>query len=166
MSEPESQENPPPPFRWNPKVVQMVALVMVALALPLTIAIYGIRDIRKASETTVDATGLRTVLENIVDEKWKAPVLEGAFHAVGRDVPDGDACVKAGDALQSLVRDSGGSVLTPEKIEAGGTRWLVQIPADRAAAFEARLGSAGYSEPVGKRSGDPVIYAVEIRIAP
>lgn len=166
MSEPESQENPPPPFRWNPKVIQMVALVMVALALPLTIAIYGIRDIRKASETTVDATGLRTVLENIVDEKWKAPVLEGAFHAVGRDVPDGDACVRAGDALQSLVRDSGGSVLTPEKIEAGGTRWLVQIPADRAAAFEAQLGSAGYSEPVGKRSSDPVIYAVEIRIAP
>lgn len=166
MSEPESQENPPPPFRWNPKVIQMVALVMVALALPLTIAIYGIRDIRKASETTVDATGLRTVLENIIDEKWKAPVLEGAFHAVGRDVPDGDACVKAGDALQSLVRDSGGSVLTPEKIEAGGTRWLVQIPADRTAAFEARLGSAGYSAPVGKRSGDPVIYAVEIRIAP
>jgi hypothetical protein len=81
-------------------------------------------------------------------------------------VPDGDACVKAGDALQSLVRDSGGSVLTPEKIEAGGTRWLVQIPADRAAAFEARLGSAGFSEPVGKRSSDPVIYAVEIRIAP
>lgn len=166
MSDPESQENPPPPFRWNPKVIQMAALVMVALALPLTIAIYGIRDIRQASESTVDATGLRTVLENIVDEKWKEPVLEGGLQTAGRDVPDGEACVKVGDALQSLVRDNGGSVLTPEKIETGGTRWLVQIPADRATAFEARLASAGFSAPSGKRVGDPVIYAVEIRIAP
>jgi hypothetical protein len=166
MNEPESQENPQPPFRWNPKVIQMAGLVMVALALPLTIAIYGIRDIRKASETPDDSAGLRTVLENIVDEKWQAPVLEGAFRPVAREVPDGEACAKAGEALQSFVRDSGGSVLTPEKIESGGTRWLVQIPADRAEIFEAKLGSAGYTAPAGECSGDPVIYSIETRIAP
>ena len=166
MQEPETQEKPEPPFRWNPKVIQMAALVMVALALPLTIAIYGIRDIRKASESTADATGLRTVLENIVDEKWKAPVLEGAMLSSGLGVSDGDAALKAGEALQNLVRESGGSVLTSEKIESGGTRWLVQVPARRSSDFESGLAAAGFSPPVGARSGDPVFYAVEIRIAP
>ena len=43
---PDFEETPPPPFRWNGKVLQMVSLVLVALALPMTIAIYGIRDIQ------------------------------------------------------------------------------------------------------------------------
>jgi len=146
-------------------VIQVVALVMVALALPLTIAIYGIRDIRKASESTVDAAGLRSVLENIVDEKWQAPVLAGAFRSVGCEVPDGEACLKAGDALQNLVRESSGMVLAPEKIESGGTRWIIQIPANRSSAFESGLAGAGFSSPGGERNGDPVFYSVEIRIA-
>jgi len=68
---PDFKEAPQPPFRWNGKVLQMVSLVLVALALPMTIAIYGIRDIRKAAEPIPDAVGLRAVLENVVDETWQ-----------------------------------------------------------------------------------------------
>jgi len=163
---PSPEESPAAPFRWNAKVLQMVALVLMALALPLTIAIYGIRDIRKASQPAPEAEGLRAVLENVVDQKWQAPVLAGAVRSTSRDVPNGDACLKVGEDIQKLARDSGGMVLTPEKIESGGTRWLVQIPAAQKNAFESALAAMGFSPAMGEPKGDPVIYFIEIRIAP
>ena len=163
---PTPEETPAPPFRWNAKVLQMAALLLMALALPLTIAILGIRDIRKASQPAPEAEGLRSVLENVVDQKWQAPVLAGAVRTTACEVPNGDACLKSGDDIQKLARDSGGSVLAPERIESGGTRWLVQIPADRIAAFESSLAVMGFSPAIGEAQGDPVVYSIEIRIAP
>ena len=163
---PTPEETPAPPFHWNPKVLQMAALVMLALALPLTIAIYGIRDIRKASQPATEAEGLRSVLENVVDQKWQSPVLAGAVRTTARVVPNGDACLEVGNDIQNLARDSGGSLLAPERIETGGTRWLVQIPADRLAPFESSLAERGFSPVLGEAQGDPVIYSIEIRIAP
>lgn len=163
---PTPEESPAPPFRWNAKVLQMAALVMVALALPLTIAIYGIRDIRKASQPTPEAEGLRAVLENVVDQKWQAPVLAGAVRSASREVPDGAAALRFGDDIQKLARDSGGMVLSPEKIESGGTRWLVQIPANGKNAFESALAAMGFSPATSGSSDDPVFYSIEIRIAP
>jgi hypothetical protein len=162
---PDFEETPTPPFRWNGKVLQMVSLVLVALALPMTIAIYGIRDIRKASEPIPDAVGLRAVLENVVDQQWQAPVLEGAARISVREVPDGEACLKAGETIQNLVRNCGGVVLTPEKIESGGTRWLVQIPGDRVASFERGLVEAGFSNPKRDRAGESVFFSIEIPIS-
>lgn len=162
---PDFEETPQPPFRWNGKVLQMVSLVMVALALPMTIAIYGIRDIRKAAEPIPDAVGLRSILENVVDEQWQAPILEGAARISVREVPDGEACLKAGETIQNLVRNCGGVVLTPEKIESGGTRWLVQIPGDRVASFETELAEAGFSSPKGGRVGESVFFSIEIPIS-
>ena len=159
------KEAPPLPFRWNGKVLQMVSLVLVALALPMTIAIYGIRDIRKASEPIPDAGGLRAVLQNVVDQQWQAPILEGASRISVRKVPNGEACLKAGETIQNLVRNCGGVVLTPEKIESGGTRWLVQIPGDRVASFETELAEAGFSSPKGGRVGESVFFSIEIPIS-
>ena len=162
---PDFEETPQPPFRWNGKVLQMVSLVLVALALPMTIAIYGIRDIRKAAEPIPDAAGLRAVLENVVNEQWQAPVLEGAARISVREVPDGEACLNAGETIQNLVRNCGGVVLTPEKIESGGTRWLVQIPGDRVASFERHLVEAGFSSSNGDRAGESVFFSIEIPIS-
>jgi hypothetical protein len=160
------KEPPAGPFRWNAKVLQMVALVMVALALPLTIAIFGIRDIRIAVQPTPESPGLRAVLENVVNQNWQAPFLEGAVRSSLREVPDGNACLKIGEAVQKIARDSGGVVLTPEKIESGGTRWLVQVPANQKDAFETALAAMGFSSFTGVSKDDPVFYFVEIRIAP
>ena len=162
---PDFKEAPPLPFRWNGKVLQMVSLVLVALALPMTIAIYGIRNIRKSSEPIPDAVGLRAVLENVVDETWQTPVLESAARISVRELPDGEACLKAGETIQNLVRNYGGVVLTPEKIESGGTRWLVQIPGNRVASFETELAEAGFSSPKGGRRGEPVFFSIEIPIS-
>jgi hypothetical protein len=162
---PDFEESPTQPFRWNGKVLQMVSLVLVALALPMTMAIYGFREIRKASEPFPDAAGLRAVLENVVDEQWQAPVLEGAAPIFMCEVSDEEACLKAGETIQNVVRNSGGVVLTPEKIESGGTRWLVQIPGDRAVSFETELAEAGFSSPKGDRGGAPFFYSIEIPIS-
>lgn len=161
-----TEEPPAPPFRWNAKVLQMVALVLMALALPLTIAIYGIRDIRKATQPTPESPGLQAVLENVVNQNWQAPVLEGAVRSTSLVVPDGNACLKIGEDIQKLAKNSGGAVLTPEKIESGGTRWLVHVPANRKAGFESAIATMGFSSFAGESTGDPVFYSVEIRIAP
>jgi hypothetical protein len=163
---PVSEEMPTPPFRWNSKVLQIVALLIVALALPVTIAILGIRGLRNASSPAPEMDGLRGALETVVDSKWKEPFLEGAVRTATRAVANGDACLKTGDDVQVLARDCGGSVLAPERIEEGGTRWLVQVPADRKAAFEAGLAARGFSPVVGEAAGDPVFYSLEIRILP
>lgn len=163
---PVSEEMPAPPFRWNSKVLQMAALLMVALALPVTIAILGIRDIRKAAPPAPEAQGLREALETVVDSKWQAPFLEESVRTAVRNVPNGDACLKIGEDVRTLAGDCGGSVLTPERIEEGGTRWLVQVPADRKVAFESGLAARGFSAPAGEAAGDPVLYSLEIRILP
>ncbi len=161
---PVPEETPAPPFRWNSKVPQMVALLLVALALPVTVAIIGIRDIRKTPAPEVE--GLREALETVVDSKWKEPFLEGGFRTASLGVANGDACLKTGEDVQALARDCGGSVLAPEKIEEGGTRWLIQIPADRKAAFEDGLAARGFSPVAGGVPGDPVFYSIEIQILP
>ena len=163
---PTPEQMPASPFRWNAKVAQMVAVLMVALALPVTIAILGIRDLRKNSLPAPEVEGLRGALETVVDSQWKLPILEGLIRTSVREVPDGAACLQTGEDIQKLARDAGGTVLTPERIESGGTRWLVQVPADRKTAFEAGLATWGFSLPPGNAVGDPVFYAVEIRIAP
>lgn len=163
---PTPEQMPASPFRWNAKVAQMVAVLMVALALPVTIAILGIRDLRKNSLPAPEVEGLRGALETVVDSQWKPPILEGAIRTAFRKVPDGAACLRTGEDIQKLARDTGGTALTPERIESGGTRWLVQVPANRKNAFEAGLAARGFSLSPGVVAGDPVFYAVEIQIAP
>lgn len=163
---PMPEQMPASPFRWNTKVAQMVAVLMVALALPVTIAILGIRDLRKNALPSPEVEGLRGSLEAVVDSQWKPPVLEGTIRTTVREVPDGTACLKTGEDLQSIARNTGATVITPERIESGGTRWLVQVPADRKTDFESGLAAKGFTLPSGGMAGDPVFYAVEIRIAP
>ena len=143
------EETPQPPFRFNLKVVQVAALVLVALALPLTMAILGILDIRKSrsaanSEPAPEIPALRGALETAVDAQWTAPDLSGGTRKMVREVADGDTCLRVGDAVQELARKINATVLSPEKIEEGGTRWILQVPADQVAAFEAGLGELGF----------------------
>lgn len=163
---PTPEQRPESPFRWNTKVMQMVGVLMVALALPVSIAILGIRDLQKNSRPAPEVEGLRGSLENVVNSQWQPPVLEGAIRTALREVPSGEACLKIGEDVQKIARDAGGTVLTPERIESGGTRWLVQVPADQKTEFESGLAARGFSLPSGGMSDDPVFYAVEIRIAP
>jgi len=167
------ENHPRRPFQWNAKVVQLAALVLVALALPLTLVILGFRDMRKpavASELQSDAEldGLRGSLEKVVDSRWSAPVLESGTRRVVKEVPNGEDCLRIGNAVQEVAGKMNLTVVIPEKIESGGTRWLVQMPVGSVSAFELELGLLGFTglgATVPASSG-VVLYEVEIPIRP
>jgi len=168
-SDPENSEKQP--FRFNAKVAQVVVLVLVALALPLTLAILGLRDMRKPAESAAvesapEVEGLRGALETVVDSRWTAPVLDSGARRVVKEVANGDECLRVGNAVQEVARSMDLTVVIPEKIESGGTRWLVQMPAGRVSAFELELGLLGFTG-LGAASGastGSVLYEVEIPI--
>ncbi|MFM8364424.1 MAG: hypothetical protein ACKOAS_04660 [Verrucomicrobiota bacterium] len=167
-------ENPaPPPFRWNVRVVQVVVLVMVALALPLTLAILGFRDMRKpvvpsTEEPAPEMEGLRGALESTVDARWTAPVLDSGARRAVKEVANGEECLRLGNAVQEVAKKMDLTVVIPEKIESGGTRWLVQMPTGSVSTFELELGMLGFT---GLGGGTPsgtgvVLYEVEIPFRP
>jgi hypothetical protein len=171
MENSETENSERRPFRFNAKVAQVVALVMVALALPLTLAILGFRDMRKPAESAAvesapEVEGLRGALETVVDARWSVPVLDSGSRRVVKEVANGDECLRIGNAVQEVAKSMDLTVVIPEKIESGGTRWLVQMPAGRVSAFELELGLLGFTG-LGAAQGPPnetVLYEVEIPI--
>jgi len=170
MENPDPQETPVRPFRFNPKVVQMAALAMVALALPLTLAIIGFLDIRQSareaeSASTPEIPVLRGTLESVVDAQWTPPDLSAGTRKVVREVPDGEACLEVGESVGELAKNLGATILSPERIEEGGTRWIIQVPAGKVAGFNQGLRRLGFQGVEGApESGDSSLYEVEIPI--
>lgn len=170
MENPAPEETPKAPFQFNAKVVQMLALVLLALALPLTLVILGFRDIRQSARDMEAASApeipaLRQSLENVVNAQWTPPDLSAGTRKVVREVADGDACLALGESVGKLAENVGAVVLSPERIEAGGTRWIIQVPASQVAGFEdglRGLGFAGVEEAPG--GVETVLYEVEIPI--
>lgn len=166
-------ENPQRPFRFNPKVAQMAGLVLVALALPLTLAILGFRDMRQPTppanvEPAPEIEGLRGALETVVDSRWSAPVLDSGARRVVKEVANGDECLSIGNAVQEVAKKMQLTVVIPEKIESGGTRWLVQMPVANVSAFELELGLLGFTGlgTAPAAGAGVVLYEVEIPIRP
>ena len=79
---------PQPRFRFNVQVFQIFGLVIIALALPFTILILGLLDIRKntkpsgttiseaSTQTATEAPGLRATLDSIAESKLPMPALD------------------------------------------------------------------------------------------
>lgn len=162
-----------PPFRFNAKVAQFSILVLLALGLPMTVAILGFIEMRKAirhepQERTVEAAGLREALEHAVDSAWEMPTGLGGptnrFEAMSRS---GDECLLVGEKVKKAATRLGGSVITPERIEEGGTRWIIQLPAAKSQMFDATLEALGFQRLPSQASGtldDAVLYELDIRI--
>lgn len=173
MENSEPENTPPPPFRFNAKAVRMALLVMAALLLPLTLAIVGFRDMRQpvapaSAEPVAGNEGLRGALENVVDSRWSPPVLDSGARRVVKEVADGDECLRIGNAVQDVAKKMELAVVIPEKIESGGTRWLVQMPAANVSAFELEMGLLGFTG-LGAASGPGqgvILFEVEIPIRP
>jgi hypothetical protein len=168
MQNSDPEELPLRPFRFNAKVAQMAGLVLVALALPLTLAIIGFRDIRQSAREAGPApeiSALRGALETVVDAQWTPPDLSAGKRKVGLEVADGDACLGVGESVGSLAKTLGATVLSPEKIEEGGTRWTIQVPSGEVAAFEEGLKKLGFQGMADlPESQGSILYEVEIPI--
>ena len=162
-----------PPFRFNAKVAQFLILVLLALGLPMTVAILGFIEMRKAirhesQERTVDAAGLQEALEHAVDSVWEMPTGLGGptnrFEVISRS---GDECLRIGEKVKKVATLLGGSVITPERIEAGGTRWIIQLPTAQSRMFDETLESLGFQRLPSQASETPddaLLYELDIRI--
>ena len=87
-SEKTDPSEPQPRFRLNVQVFQIFGLVIIALALPFTILILGLLDIRKnnkpngttisegTTQVSTEAPGLRATLDSIAESKLPMPALD------------------------------------------------------------------------------------------
>jgi hypothetical protein len=174
-----SNYDSPPAFRINGKVVQFLMIILLALGLPITVAILGIIEMRKDRRPVVEVVdepssaepiGLRSVLEHAAENAWKAPEVLNAAGArtFKRMCPSGEACLELGDQIKAVAISLDGVAIAPERIEEGGARWLIQIPHKSAQAFEselARLGFLGNDTSASSSVDTNCLYVIEIRIA-
>ena len=127
----------PSTFRVNFRVIQMIALVLVALAVPLTLVVLGVQQIAAKSRASApDTAGLRVALEQAAEKSWKTPEV-----ADGRSIWHLAASVNASEtrsAVEESARKISGAVLLPPSVGAGDEeRLVVQIPCAEASRFEA-----------------------------
>ncbi len=126
----EPETEPRPPFRINRQVGQMIALLLLALALPITIIVLSVRGWAPRQPTPApEVVELRESVENIATEHFGAAQLsdgrrEVAFSGNKEEMKDRRALI------ESAAKKLGGSVLP------GETDWLVSVPDERAGEFE------------------------------
>lgn len=169
-SHPDGQQ---PPFRFNAKVAQFLVIVLLAMGLPIAVAVLGFLEMRKAlreesTETVVaEPPGLREALEHAADASWKPPAgLGSTATRFEQTCRTGTECLTLGERVKAVAIDLGGTVITPERIESGGTRWIVTIPASKSQEFDSALASLGFHLAVSAGISDngSAFYEIEIRI--
>lgn len=122
------------PFRLNPQVVQMLAVVLVALAVPLTVVILGLRQVSlRPSGPAPEIPELRASLEQVADQHLRpSGMMAGeaiVLHRASAELPD------VRRQIEVAAAKVGGSVIVSE-IPEGGVRLLVKVPASSAGDFE------------------------------
>jgi len=145
-------EEPLKKFRLNPHVFQIVGLLAVALALPITILVLGVvgiqkerRDARESLEPNpvTELSGLRLSLEAIADAKLSvapvsSPVRTFWLQAKSEEIVQ----KKRAELLDCFNRTRAGVVETGE---ATNPHWLVSLPTAEGRAFESELEKLGFT---------------------
>jgi hypothetical protein len=132
---PTFQVNPgPAPFRLNLQVVQMIAVVFLALAVPLALVVLGGREIffRKPSSPAPEVPELRASLESAASKALPPPAgLGGGRRFI---LESGASTAAHRDTVEKTAAELGGVVV--ESPLADGVRLIVQIPTASASRFE------------------------------
>jgi len=170
---------PEPKFRINPQVFQILGLLGVALALPITILILGINGIRKerlptaaaqpqTAESVAEVPGLRQSLESIANASLPVGAVDSPMRLFRlRPESPGQQTQKRAELLD-FFKKSGVPF-----VETGippADSWVVQVEATNAESFEKGLISIGWisDASAGKEGGEkyhtsrynPIIYKI------
>jgi len=149
----ESESLPPnPPFRPNRQVFVVLALLLLALALPITMVIIGTHGIPKDSPAPPDATALRQSVEGIAAQRFGEPKLSDGR----REIPfSGSTAEMAArrTLIEKAAKAVGGSVLP------GDSELLIGIPGDRAGEFEVSALLPPATQEL-HRGGESVLYRI------
>jgi hypothetical protein len=143
-------------FSFNPQVFRMVLIVLIALAVPLTVAMLGFWKLTKGAPQEAVAEpampGLQAALEQAADKNWQ-PALEISY---GRSVfylAPSTSPEEARKRVASAVSELQGTIL-PASEEAGGGRILIQIPTAGASEFESKALLGFVPKIAGSQTGD------------
>ena len=119
----------------NFQVLQMIGILLIALAVPLALVAIGVRQFTSKPQPAPETGGLRLALEQAVGKSWQAPEPisdgRGVFLLSSRD-----NLLQVRAMITDSVRDLGGLVLPASNGPSREERILVQIPASKAGGFE------------------------------
>lgn len=144
----------PAPFHVNAGVFRILALSAVALALPVTLLVMGVLDMRRqnqspqaASDATEIAESLRRNVEAIATDHLRIGPLNDDRRETILTVPDAESSARLIASLKSAAQNAGASVVvsgTPEAL-----RFLVNLPDEARPAFENALAELRETQPPG-----------------
>ena len=131
-----------PAFRVNFQVVQMIGILLVALAVPLALVALGVRQFTAKPQPAPETGGLRAALEQVAEKTWNVPDAMSDGRGIFVLSSRGNA-VQIRETIAKSVGDLHGVVLSAPTAQNQAGRLLVQVPAISAGSFEDRSGGAG-----------------------
>jgi len=172
---PEPQE-PKPRFRLNVQVFQIFGLVIIALALPFTILILGLLDIRKnttpntpekiteTKQTSDEPPGLRSAFNSIAESLMPTPLLEDGIRRFLYVYKKIDNATTESDLKRTLERFG---ALCLDVSQTRRQKYLAHIPIQQAEKFESELDAMEPSEkprhPLNVNSQASMSYEITIQ---
>ena len=147
-------EEPLPKFRVNAQVFQILGLLGVALALPITILILGLSGMRKdrlkapvetqISDSTAEVPGLRQSLESIAEANLPIGPVESPMRIFRLRYEDAAQREQKRNEVLELFKRSG--IPFVETGEDAADSWIVKVePNNGAESFENGLISLGFT---------------------
>jgi len=145
-------DEPLPKFRVNAQVFQILGLLAVALALPITILVLGLIGMRKdrlnapvesrISDSTAEVPGLRQSLESIAEANMPIGPVESPVRIFRLRLDEAEKREKKGLELLDLFKRSDAGFA--ETGDSAQQSWIVTVEASRAALFENDLIRMGF----------------------
>ena len=148
-------EEPVPKFRINAQVFQILGLLGVALALPITVLILGLNGIRKERQSTVvaesqvseaaaEVPGLRQSLESIANANLPVGPVESPMRIFRLRYEDAAQREQRRSEVLELFKRTG--IPFVETGEATADSWIVNVEPNGAESFENGLISFGFTK--------------------
>ncbi len=137
----------------------MIAILLVALAVPVTLVILGLRSMTaQPPESAPEVEGLRSSLESAAEKHFPAPeTLGGSRRFTLKETSEGQASL-----LEKAAASAGGGAIT-SRLEDGSVRLLIQIPPEASENFEKTyLGSLSASASPDESQPATGLYEVVI----
>jgi len=133
------------------QVLQMIGLLLVALAVPLALVAISVRQFTSKPQPAPETGGLRIALEQAAEKTWKVP--EAIFDGRGIFVASSAVnSLQLREIVEKTVQDLHGTVLSAPADQNHEERLLVQMPSSSARRFEDRLQDQNFSQ---KQQADP-----------
>lgn len=180
----QNPNEPVPKFRLNTQVFQILGLLAVALALPITILILGLSGMRKdrqavpvetvIADSMAEVPGLRQSLESIAAANLPIGSVESSMRIFRLCVNGAEnRNTKRLEVLDVLKRSEIGFV---ELEDSARESWIVTVESSRAVEFEKNLTSIGFKdEEAGEgahatisdaASNQSALYKIQLEEAP